>query len=395
MRAVEPRFAVIAQAVVQKRIDVFVAAVRQIHGLRPGPGRAVGEVAAEAPVHTRLHGMVIRRAGELDIAYVAVAANGPQKVGWQRHIGDGRIDYVGQEIGAIGERIQLPALQQMARHRSHVGHVERGLETDIALDAEAPVVDGGRFVLRLDGEHVGRALGERRAHQGADGGVVGGEVVQQRRLLHHRQYLIVAEAVRVNAEAAAHGRLTVAEKVPGETEARRYLNGRRFDNVLVEQAHSVVEVAAAGNECADQHFGDLLPGERVHAHARRRWRGAIGDDQQRRFLLAVIFRREIGQLVAGRPGGLDVIKAHAHIQRETPGEMVVVLREPFHILEAPMRARMPIRFGVGVHRADQRVGVRVVGVGGVEGAAPEIEIAVEVRGARGVAAGPLDRDPRF
>src|SRR5207244_213970 len=158
-----------------------------------------------------------------------------------------------------------------------VGHVERGLETDIALDAEAPVVDGGRFVLRLDGEHVGRALGERRAHQGADGGVVGGEVVQQRRLLHHHQYLIVAEAVRVNAEAAAHGRLTVAEKVPGETEARRYLNGRRFDNVLVEQAHSVVEVAAAGNECADQHFGDLLPGERVHAHARRRWRGAIGD----------------------------------------------------------------------------------------------------------------------
>ncbi len=58
-----------------------------------------------------------------------------------------------------------------------ISHVENCAEADILLNAEAPVVDGGRFEVALHGRHIRGAEAERRGQQVVDGRVVRRAVV--------------------------------------------------------------------------------------------------------------------------------------------------------------------------------------------------------------------------
>ena len=81
----------------------------------------------------------------------------------------------------------------------------------------------------------------------------------------------------------------------------------------------------------------------------------------------------------GRP---DLVEADAGVDRQVLRHAPVVLDEPLDVGELRVGDRVAGRLRVALHRPDQRVGERVVGVQRVVGVAVEVEGAVELAAAR-------------
>ena len=213
-----------------------------------------------------------------------------------------------------------------------------------------------------------------------DGRVVGGRCVDDRRQLDELQDDVVVEPIREHAETTANGRLAVAGHIPREPDARRHLDGGRVEHPFVEDLDAIRRIAGVRRERADFDRRQDFAGDRVDTTTTVRRADRL--NQQRRLAGVELIRQEHGQLIvlAGRRS--NAIEAHARIDREVLPHAPVVLNEPFDVCEAGVGVWVLRRFRVAVDRADERVGVRVIGIERVGGVAVEVEAAVERARAR-------------
>ena len=132
---------------------------------------------------------------------------------------DGPVNARRKEPSAVWNRVDAPPLQQVARQRTDVRDIDDSVESDIALDAEAEVVDRRRIVIASNGEDARRADAERRRQQVFDRREVRRRRDHVRRRFDELQHLIVVETVVKTPTPPRRG-LAVAEDVGGEPDAR-------------------------------------------------------------------------------------------------------------------------------------------------------------------------------
>ena len=106
----------------------------------------------------------------------------------------------GRKFVPYGTGIQIPRVQQVLLLVSAVGDIEQRAESDILLDAEAPVVNRWWLKFSLHRRYAGGTEAQRRRQQIVDGRVIRGSGSDERRRLYQLQNLIVVETVVENSE---------------------------------------------------------------------------------------------------------------------------------------------------------------------------------------------------
>src|SRR5580658_8957243 len=129
-----------------------------------------------------------------------------------------------QELGAVGDRVDVAALLDVPPQHGCVRNIQQYRVPEVLLDAERTVVVSGRLGVYV--ERVGRVRGEVAGglSERVERSVIGDRRLNGRRILCGGAPVAETRVIK-DRDAASYGGLAISEYVIGEADARPPVDG--------------------------------------------------------------------------------------------------------------------------------------------------------------------------